>query len=53
MGVVVELERAGFAVHHRNEELVARLPSVTVALADGRTVQKLRTGEWLILRDNV
>jgi len=53
MGTAVELERAGFPVHDDNEELVARLPSIIVVLADGRTVQRLPSGEWLILRDNV
>ena len=46
-----ELRQAGFKLHDDNEELIARLPTIFAVLDDGRSVQRLRSGEWVVLRD--
>jgi hypothetical protein len=45
------LRQAGFKLDEDNEQLIARLPTILAVLADGRSVQGLRSGEWVILRE--
>ena len=51
LAIAEALRQAGFELHEDNEELIARLPTIFAALDDGRSVQRLRSGEWVILRD--
>ncbi len=51
LAIAEALQQAGFALHEDNEGLIARLPTILAVLADGRSVQRLRSGEWVVLRD--
>ena len=53
LAIAEELRKAGFELHEDNEELIARLPTILAVLDDGRSVQRLRSGEWVVLRDYV
>ncbi len=53
LAIAQALQQAGFVLHEDNEELIARLPTILTVLADGRSVQRLRSGEWVVLRDDV
>jgi hypothetical protein len=46
-----ELVRAGYALHPDNEQWSADMASIFAVLADGRSVQRERSGTWVILRD--
>jgi hypothetical protein len=51
LAIAEELRQAGFELHDDNEELIARLPTIFAVLDDGRSVQRLGSGEWVVLRD--
>ena len=51
LAIAQALQQAGFVLHEDNEELIARLPTILAVLDDGRSVQRLRSGEWVVLRD--
>jgi hypothetical protein len=51
LAIAEELRKAGFELHDDNEELIARLPTIFAVLVDGRSVQRLRSGEWVVLRE--
>ncbi|TVS11814.1 MAG: hypothetical protein EA424_23370 [Planctomycetaceae bacterium] len=51
LAIAEELRQAGFELDEDNEELIARLPTIFAVLADGLSVQRLRSGEWVVLRD--
>jgi hypothetical protein len=51
LAIAEELRQAGFQLHEDNEELIARLPTILAVLADERSVQRLGSGEWVVLRD--
>ncbi len=51
LAIAEQLRQAGFELHDDNEELIARLPTILAVLADGRSVQRLGSGEWVVLRD--
>jgi hypothetical protein len=53
LAIAEELRQAGFELHEDNEELIARLPTIFAVLDDGRSVQRLGSGEWVVLRDYV
>ena len=48
-----QLRKASFDLEEENEEMTGRLRTILAVLADGRSVQRLRSGEWVILRDSV
>ncbi len=52
LAIAEELRQAGFELDEDNEELIARLPTIFAVLADGLSVQRLRSGEWVVLRDH-
>ena len=51
LAIAEELRQAGFQLDEDNEEQIARLPTIFAVLDEGRSVQRLRSGEWVILRD--
>ncbi|TVS10579.1 MAG: hypothetical protein EA424_25165 [Planctomycetaceae bacterium] len=51
LAIAEELRKAGFELEEDNEELIARSPTFLAVLADGRSVQRLGSGEWVVLRD--
>jgi hypothetical protein len=51
LAIAEELRKAGFELDEDNEELIARLPTMFAVLDDGRSVQRLRSGEWVVLRN--
>jgi hypothetical protein len=53
LAIAEELRKAGFELHDDNEELIVKLPTILAVLNDGRSVQRLRSGEWLVFRDYV
>ena len=53
LAIAEELRKAGFELEEDNEEMTGRLRTILAVLADGRSVQRLRSGELVILRDYV
>jgi len=53
LAIAEELRKAGFELDEDNERMTGRLRTILAVLADGRSVQRLRSGEWVILRDSV
>jgi hypothetical protein len=51
LAIAEALRQAGFELHDDNEELIARLPTIFAVLNDGRSVQRLGSGKWVVLRD--
>lgn len=49
--IAEELRKAGFELQDANEELIARLRTIFAVLHDGRSVQRLESGEWVVLRE--
>jgi hypothetical protein len=51
LAIAEALRQAGFELHDDNKELLARLPTIFAVLDDERSVQRLGSGEWVVLRD--
>lgn len=51
LAIAEQPRQASFELHEDNEELIARLPTILAVLNDGRSVQRLESGEWVVLRD--
>jgi hypothetical protein len=51
LAMAEELRKAGFELRDDNEELIARLATIFAVLDDGRSVQRLGSGEWVVLRE--
>ena len=48
--VAAQLRRAGYELDERSNELAKGSPTLLAVLADGRSVHRRPTGQWLILR---
>jgi len=53
LAVAERLRQAGFQLDEHNEQLISGVRTMFAVLADGRSVQRLRSGEWVILRDRL
>jgi hypothetical protein len=53
LAVAQELRRAGFELEEDNEAMTGSLRTIFAVLNDGRSVQRLGSGEWVVLRDYV
>jgi hypothetical protein len=48
-----ELRKASFELEEDNEAMTGSLRTIFAVLNDGRSVQRLGSGEWVVLRDYV